>query len=178
MIVIVITNHRRSLWDSVCTCTSGRFLELYNKWCVSSLVGVYLFILVLPHVTSSLFVAVLEFTVPLDYCPSFGFNFAQVKVCTGFKKTSEHFAHLRPAHIFLAPAYCETMRPSCIRGSLVCVVSAWFIWSSQVYFNQRKKKLERCCVLQRYTDFDSFMTCEWKILDLQRWMAKQISYTH
>ena len=46
-----------SHWDSACPCRSGRFLDICKKWCVSSLVGEYLFIQLLPHLTSPPFVA-------------------------------------------------------------------------------------------------------------------------
>lgn len=46
-----------SHWDSACTCRTGRFLDLCKKWCVSSLVCEYLFIQLLPHLTSPPFVA-------------------------------------------------------------------------------------------------------------------------
>lgn len=46
-----------SHWDSGCTCRTGRFLDLCKKWCVSSLVCEYLFIQLLPHLTSPPFVA-------------------------------------------------------------------------------------------------------------------------
>lgn len=61
-------------------------------WCVSSLVGEYLFTQVLPHVTSSPFVATLEFTSLL------GFNVALVKVRTYcvFKKRRQSTLHIWP----------------------------------------------------------------------------------
>lgn len=46
-----------SHWVSGCTCRTGRFLDLCKKWCVSSLVCEYLFIQLLPHLTSPPFVA-------------------------------------------------------------------------------------------------------------------------
>lgn len=46
-----------SHWDSASTCRTGRFLDLCKKWCVSSLFCEYLFIQLLPHLTSPPFVA-------------------------------------------------------------------------------------------------------------------------
>lgn len=62
--------HSRSHFSLRLSLHMYKWQVLGLMWCVSSLVGEYLFIQVLPHVTSSPFVATLEFTSLLDRCRS------------------------------------------------------------------------------------------------------------
>lgn len=141
-------------WDSACTCRTGRFLDLCKKWCVSSLVCEYLFIQLLPHLTSPPFVA--ELVSPacfcslprsLLYCCTFNVsvNFPAftdtAAVCWLDCQLIQHILLSKQVEQHLCLLSCS-IQSSCVYGTwcrkFCSLVSVGFVWIMEVYFKQHK----------------------------------------